>query len=60
MIFGFATTYWYYVQFWRHARDGHADPALKPLAALSEVTRVSKRLAAARGGPPQSAVSDNL
>jgi 2,4-dienoyl-CoA reductase-like NADH-dependent reductase (Old Yellow Enzyme family) len=56
MIFGFATTYWYYVQFWRHARDGHADPSVKPLAALSEVTRVSKRLAAARGGAAQSAL----
>jgi 2,4-dienoyl-CoA reductase-like NADH-dependent reductase (Old Yellow Enzyme family) len=56
MIMSFATTYWYYVQFWRHARDGKADPDVKPLAALSEVTSVSKRLAAARGGTAQSAV----
>jgi 2,4-dienoyl-CoA reductase-like NADH-dependent reductase (Old Yellow Enzyme family) len=56
MIFGFATTYWYYVQFWRHARDGKPDPSVKPLSALGEVTKVSKRLAGARGGPPQSAV----
>jgi 2,4-dienoyl-CoA reductase-like NADH-dependent reductase (Old Yellow Enzyme family) len=55
-IMSFATTYWYYVQFWRHARDGKADPNIKPLAALTEVTSVSKRLAAARGGTAQSAV----
>jgi 2,4-dienoyl-CoA reductase-like NADH-dependent reductase (Old Yellow Enzyme family) len=55
-IYGFATTYWYYVQFWRHARDGHADPSIKPIAALMEVTNVSKRLAAARGGKAQSAI----
>jgi 2,4-dienoyl-CoA reductase-like NADH-dependent reductase (Old Yellow Enzyme family) len=56
MIFAFATTYWYYVQFWRHARDGKADMNLGTLAALSEVTKVSKRLAGARGGKAQSAV----
>ena len=56
MILGFATTYWYYVQFWRHARDGYADPSVKPLAALSEVTTTSKRLAKARGGNAQTAV----
>jgi 2,4-dienoyl-CoA reductase-like NADH-dependent reductase (Old Yellow Enzyme family) len=56
MIFAFATTYWYYVQFWRHARDGKADVNLGTLAALSEVTKVSKRLAGARGGKAQSAV----
>jgi 2,4-dienoyl-CoA reductase-like NADH-dependent reductase (Old Yellow Enzyme family) len=56
MVMSFATTYWYYVQFWRHARDGRADPSIKPLAALSEVTNVSKRLAAARGGKAVSAV----
>jgi 2,4-dienoyl-CoA reductase-like NADH-dependent reductase (Old Yellow Enzyme family) len=56
MIMSFATTYWYYVQFWRHARDGKADPSVKPLAALNEVTSVSKRLVAARGGKAQSAV----
>jgi 2,4-dienoyl-CoA reductase-like NADH-dependent reductase (Old Yellow Enzyme family) len=56
MVMSFATTYWYYVQFWRHARDGKADPDVKPLAALSEVTSVSKRLAGARGGKAQSAV----
>jgi 2,4-dienoyl-CoA reductase-like NADH-dependent reductase (Old Yellow Enzyme family) len=56
MVMSFATTYWYYVQFWRHARDGKADVSVKPLAALSEITKVNKRLAAARGGPPQSAV----
>jgi 2,4-dienoyl-CoA reductase-like NADH-dependent reductase (Old Yellow Enzyme family) len=56
MVMSFATTYWYYVQFWRHARDGKADPNIKPLAALTEVTSVSKRLAAARGGKAQSAV----
>ena len=56
MIMSFATTYWYYVQFWRHARDGRADINVKPLAALLEVTKVSKRLAAARNGQAQSAV----
>jgi 2,4-dienoyl-CoA reductase-like NADH-dependent reductase (Old Yellow Enzyme family) len=56
MVMSFATTYWYYVQFWRHARDGKADINIKPLAALTEVTSVSKRLAAARGGTAQSAV----
>jgi hypothetical protein len=56
MVMSFATTYWYYVQFWRHARDGKADPSIKPLSALSEVTRISQRLAAARGGKAQSAV----
>jgi 2,4-dienoyl-CoA reductase-like NADH-dependent reductase (Old Yellow Enzyme family) len=55
-IMAFASTYWYYVQFWRHARDGQADPSVKPFAALSEVTKISKRLAAARGGKAQSAV----
>ncbi len=56
MVMSFATTYWYYVQFWRHARDGRADTSVKPLAALNEVTKVSKRLAQARGGPSQSAI----
>jgi 2,4-dienoyl-CoA reductase-like NADH-dependent reductase (Old Yellow Enzyme family) len=56
MVMSFATTYWYYVQFWRHARDGKADPSIKPMAALNEVTKISKRLAAARGGAAQSAV----
>lgn len=56
MVMSFATTYWYYVQFWRHARDGHADPSIKPMSAMMEVTKVSKRLAAARGGKAQSAV----
>lgn len=55
-IMAFAGTYWYYVQFWRHARDGRADPNVKPMAALMEVTNVSKRLAAARGGKAQSAI----
>ncbi len=56
MVMSFATTYWYYVQFWRHARDGRADTRVKPLAALMEVTKISKRLASARGGKAQSAV----
>jgi 2,4-dienoyl-CoA reductase-like NADH-dependent reductase (Old Yellow Enzyme family) len=56
MVMSFATTYWYYVQFWRHARDGRADLSVKPLGALMEVTKVSKRLAAARGGAAQSAI----
>ncbi len=56
MVMSFATTYWYYVQFWRHARDGKADMSLKPLTALAEVTKVSKRLAAARGGKAQSPI----
>jgi 2,4-dienoyl-CoA reductase-like NADH-dependent reductase (Old Yellow Enzyme family) len=56
MVMGFAGTYWYYVQFWRHARDGRADLSIKPFSALLEVTKVSKRLAAARGGKAQSAV----
>jgi 2,4-dienoyl-CoA reductase-like NADH-dependent reductase (Old Yellow Enzyme family) len=59
MIMGFATTYWYYAQFWRHARDGHADPSIKPLAALGEVTKVSTRLAKARGGKAIEAVEVN-
>lgn len=56
MVMSFATTYWYYVQFWRQARDGRGDVNIKPLAALMEVTNVSKRLAGARGGKAESAV----
>jgi len=59
MIMGFATTYWYYVQLWRQARDGRADPSVKPLAALSEVTKVSARLAKARGRRAVSAIELN-
>jgi 2,4-dienoyl-CoA reductase-like NADH-dependent reductase (Old Yellow Enzyme family) len=54
MLNGFAGLYWYYAQLVRLARDGRADPSIKPLAAMAEVDRASKRLAKARGGPPVS------
>lgn len=58
MVNGFAGTYWYYAQFHRHARDGRADPNLKPMAAMGEINRASARLMKARGGPPVSAVPE--
>jgi hypothetical protein len=50
MIQGFAGTYWYYAQFYRHAQGLPTDMRLSPLKALGQVSGISARLAKARTG----------